>query len=149
MPSRLSSCGVCPAWRSSAPMEQGRSKTATPTRVLPRAQVPEASDTPTSGRCSLRSAPGWSARGRGRSLWPLSSCPSASPGSRLHRSPMGRLGTNVLPATQAAHDSPPARPGGPVEDPMVALELFGLPKTHDAQCATNGSLARCEDRSCK
>jgi hypothetical protein len=26
---------------------------------------------------------------------------------------------------------------------MVALEVFGLPKNHDAQRATNGSLARC------
>jgi hypothetical protein len=32
---------------------------------------------------------------------------------------------------------------------MVALEVLGLPKTHDAQRGTNGSLARREDRSCQ
>src|SRR5215217_6567353 len=35
----------------------------------------------------------------------------------------------------------PARPAGTVEDPMVALELFGLPQTHDTQRCTNGPFA--------
>jgi hypothetical protein len=32
---------------------------------------------------------------------------------------------------------------------VVALKLLGLPKAHDAQRRTNGSLARGKDRSCQ
>src|SRR5919199_1207352 len=60
-PTRLSSCGVCPAWRHNARTEPGHKGRARPKPARPRGLPPTTSRIPTAVRCSSRSFHEWNA----------------------------------------------------------------------------------------
>ena len=100
------------------------------------------------GRLPSRSAPGWSARGGGRLIRRRSSCPSASAGFHRGRSPAGRRpGESLREQAQQHTTRLSPRPIIAVEDTRVALEVLDLSQANHTLCATNGPLARSEDRS--
>src|SRR5215216_2136010 len=155
-PTRLSSCGVYPAWQHNARKEPGQKGRAKPTLARPRGPPPTTSRIPTVVRCSSQSSREWKGPGRGRRLWLRSSCPNVAPESRRcprpevdahdQRISFGHERLHQQPQEHATHL--PTRPAGTAEDPMVAMESLVLVQAHRAQGRADGSASRSEDGAC-
>src|SRR5215207_8227865 len=148
VPSRLSSCAAFRAVQRSARMGQGRSETAAPTYA----------SRPWHGHQEHQAHPPETTRLYeallGGAHWVAVDPFGGDLGSKTSLQRFINADHQWATGHECPHQQPqqhttrlPPRPNGTVEESVVALEVLGLPKAHDAQRGTNGSLARSEIRS--